>query len=819
MKSMFVLSKSTIKATVPIVFAWLMLNVSAQTVNRNISGTVLDNNNQPLPGVNVQLLNTSDSSYVCGTTTTGNGSFYLKAQSGKYVLSVSMIGFRKQLKLIDIPADNPVILKPFVLEENIMALEEVTVTGTKNVIEFEAGKTVVNPGASIITSQGNTLDVLKSIPGLIVTDDGTIILNGQKSVNVQVNGKETYLSGIVLANLLKSTAASSVEKIEILTSPSAEYDASGKAGIINIRLKKSPIQGVAFSSNVNYQQGKDARGDVWARTTLRKEKVGLFVDYFHFQGNKAKNGMVFREYVPMNSVVRTAEQAVSLIHRDNTDNFKFASDFDVSKSIALDANLGGSFFHRSTPGSSYTTFSKTNSPNDSALNTSTYANYRQTTLNGGIRAVYKDENKREVNISADYLSFNHIENSQMFSSLINSSYLPVQTDSLLGDLDGDIQMLSTQSNISIPLSEKIQLQAGGKVSWIDIDNRAIYNNPFGNGVATNYKYSCKYAYQENNNAAYVQFNWKFNHWSFQAGLRAENTRIDGTTFDIKEVERDTSYRIRCNNMFPNVAVLYNITDNQDLSLTYNRRITRPNYRDLSPFDYMVDEYTVSKGNPQLKAELTHNLEMAYIFRKTYRAGVFYTFTNDAIAQGFKELDNGGLLITPENMASNKRMGIKLDAGRLVNLKWWQMSAGLSTFYAENNWMELNKNKKSTQITPLVNSNNQFVFAKGWSAQLSGYYNGKMSFGQMGIPAGWSVSGGVRKKMLNDNLHIHFYANDIFASIREKASFESGSIKGFSNVRYNETSVGISIYYNFKRGKTKDRENSDRTIEEGKRINF
>jgi vitamin B12 transporter len=823
MKSMSVLSKSALKATVLLAFAVLILNVSAQTVNRNISGTVLNNNKQPMPWVNVLLLNVSDSSYVCGTITSDNGSFNLTAQSRKYILSVSMIGFRKQLTWIDDSANHPVFLSPIILEEDAQELKEVTIVGTKNVIEFKAGKTIVNPSASIITSQGNTIDIIKNIPGLIVTDDGDIILNGQKGVNVQVNGKETYLSGIALANLLKSTAASMVEKIEILTSPSAEYDASGKAGIINIRLKKSPIQGITFSSSVNYQQGKDARGDIWARTTIRKEKVGFSIDYFHFQGDKAKKGMVFREYGLIhndtNTVVRTAEQAVSLTNRDNTDNFKFVADFDLSKSVTLDAYCGGNFLHRSIPGDSYTVFSGYNSPNDSALNTSTYTNYRQININEGIRAEYKDENKREVNISVDYLSFNHNENSQMFSSLINSSYLPIRTDSLLGDLDGDIQMLSSQSNISIPLSDKIQLQAGGKVSWVDIDNRAFYNNPYGNGFTTNFKYSSKYAYKENNNAAYIQFNRKFNHWSFQAGLRAENTRIDGTTFDIKEIERDSTYSIRYTNIFPNVAVLYNITDNQGLSFIYNRRITRPNYRDLSPFDYMVDEYTVSKGNPKLKAELTHNLEMAYIFRKTYRASIFYTFTNDAIAQGFRELENGGLLITPENMASNKRLGIKLDAGRLVDLKWWQMSASISTFYTENKWMELNINKISTQITPLANCNNQFVFAKGWSAQLTGYYNGKMSFGQMGIPAGWSVSGGLRKKLLNDNLNIHLYINDIFASIREKASFESGSIKGFSNVRYDETSVGISIYYNFKRGKSNDKESQDRTNEERKRINF
>lgn len=824
MKTIFILLKSILKFSVPILLFIIQSNTFAQTIKSTISGIVLDPKKESIIDVNILLLKAADSSYVCTTTTASDGSFSLETQPNKYILSASIIGFQKQSLLVDFADSGSILMKPIILEEDFQELKEVTIVGNKNTIEFEAGKTLVTPGASIVNSQGNTFEVLRNIPGLIINEDGTILLNGQSGVNIQINKKETYLSGIALTNFLKSTAAASIAKIEILTSPSAEYDASGKAGIINIRLKKTPKEGITFSPSVNYQQGKDPRADIVIRSTLRKEKIGFSIDYFHSEGKKAKKGSIYREYLPVindtSAIMKTASQYVSLTNSDNTDNFKFVTDFDLTKCITLDSYLGAAFLHRRIPGNSNTTFSKYNTIENSSLNTSTYSNYRQATFNGGISAEYKDKNKREVNFSIDYLSFNHNENTQMFSKQINSLTMLIKTDNLLGDLDGDINILSTQSNISIPLlSDKIKLQTGGKISSITIRNQAIYDNQLGDKLVSNLKYSSKYGYQENNTAAYIQSSGKFDNWSFQTGLRIENTQINGTIFDIKQIKKDSTYRIRYFKMFPNVTLTYNITDSQNLSLVYNRRITRPNYRDLSPFDYMVDEYTISKGNPKLNPELTHNLEMAFVFKKIYRANFFYTSTDNAIAKGFEVLENGGLLITPQNIASNKRTGIKLDAGRLINLKWWQMSTSISAFYTENKWIEFDKINKTSQITPLANCNNQFTITKSWTAQLTGYYNGKMSFGQMKIPVNWSVSGGIRKKLINDNLNINLYVNDIFASIREKASFESSSIKGHSNVRFDETSVGISIYYNFKRDKSKEKEDKNNSIEESKRINF
>ncbi|REG99437.1 TonB-dependent receptor [Flavobacterium aquicola] len=815
------LSKSKFKVILLFAIALNIFSISAQPQNRTITGIVLDNKKQPVPGAEIVLLNATDSSYVYKTNTDHEGKFSLGAKQGNYVVSVVMPGFQKQLLRIDVSTDSLLLLEPFILQENILHLKEVRVVGTKKGIEFEAGKTIINPNTSIVMAQGTVFEALKNVPGLIVNDDGTIILNGEQGVNVQINGKETYFSGIALANILKSTAVASVEKIEILTSPSAQYDASGKAGIINIRLKKISVQDLTFSSALNYQKGKDARSDIWTRGTMRKNKMGFSADFFHFQGDKAKKGILFRAYEFANketTFTKTTIQNVSTRNKDNTKNLKIAADFELSKSISLEANFAGNFFHRNTPGNSIALFSSYNSIKDSVLNTTTQGDLQQKTLNGGIRADYKDEKKCEANISADYLSFDHNENTQLYSSHFNPSFIQARTDSVSGNLKGDIRMLSLQSNFSIPLSEKTQFQTGTKLSSTNIHNQAVYRDSGGSYDAI-FNSSNQYEYSEIINAGYIQLSGKMNRWNFQTGLRAENTQIDAATIDIKKIEKDSSYQIVYTKLFPNASILYAINDDKNVSIRYNRRISRPNYRNLSPFDYIVDQVTIIRGNPKLQAELTHNIELAYVFRKTYRSTIFYTFSNNAIATGFKDFEKGGLLITTENNASNLRFGLKLDAGELINLKWWQMSAGISIFYTENKWIDFDQTKKNTQITPLANCSNQFIFGKGWTAQLTGYYNGKMAFGQLSIPDIWSVSGGIRKKLLDEKLNVQLYFNDIFRSIREKAAFESRSVKGFSNIRNDETAVGISVNYNFKKGKSKEKEKQDRTPEESKRINF
>lgn len=795
----------------------LFFTATAQT--GSIIGFVVDTNHRALPGASVVLQKGGIASPVAGTATDSTGRFVLNVPAGSFLLMVTMSGFEHQLLPVEVVVGKTVQVGPVKLRGAIQELKEAVITATRRPIAFEAGKTIVTPGASVLTAQGNLFEALKNIPGLVVHEDGTFLLNGQKGVNVQVNGKATYLSGIALVSLLKATLATSVDRIELLTSPSAAYDASGSAGIIDIRLKKSAAQGFTLSSHLNYQQGRSGRGDMGLRTSFRNKKTGISLDYSLYDGHKGKRGVVHRAYHPANDTTSmAADQRVAFTNQDQTHNLKLTADWEVTKFITVDVYAATVFFRRSVPGSSYTRFSSGSSIEDSLLHTSTQSRFHQKTFNNGFRTVYKDEKKNELNFTVDQLSFLHQDHVQMFSWLQRANAnLPVRNDTLFGTFDDKVRMWTTQANFSKSLPSHLQFQAGLKLVRVHIDNKAIYRQPFSGLMVTNDSNSSVYNYNEFNNAAYLQLSGKFSRWSFVAGVRAENNRISGTSVDLKGSGHDSTYSMGDTKLFPNLALLCQLTETQDVSLTYNRRINRPNYRDLSPSGYTIDEYMVISGNTRLQAELAHKIELAYILKKLYRATVFYTLTNDAIAQGFRERGNSGLLIIPENMSYRKTLGFRGDAAKLLDAKWWQISSSGSLYYTENKWTEASRSRKSKALTPTFSISNSFTWAKGWGAQLTGYYTGKMGLGQMEVPAQWSVSAGVRKKMLKKQLNLHLYVHDMFASVRERAAFGSGTVHGSSNIRYDETSVGLSMHFHFKKGKQK--EIADRSIEESKRINF
>lgn len=780
-----------------------------------ISGTVVSPDSKPLPYASLLFLNLKNPALQKNAMADEQGHFFLKAVHGQYKLEVTAVGYRKRVLSLDLNSVNTLHLPPIVLDEDVQALQEVTIRGVKKAIDFQAGKTIVTPGASILLSQGNLMDVMRRIPGISLNEDGTILLNGQKGIKLLVNGRETNLSGTALLSLLKSTSAVAIETIDVLTSPSSEYDASGSAGVINIKIKRNAIQGFTLSSNLNFQQGNDSRGDLGLRSAFRKNGIGLGIDYSHFKGNKSKGGTLYRSSQHSGEAY-TALQNLSLTNSDRTHNLKLQSDANLFGNVVLDGYMGAVFFQRITPGYSTTAFSSPYSSLDSLLNTNTQSDYDQTTVSIGLGAEYKSNKEMVLNLSTDYLSFSHEEQLRMNSSVVYPE--EIIKDSQSGNMNDKIRMISGQANFSSPISSKITVKSGVKSTEVKINNDAIYKILSMAGEKIRFDYSNLYAYQENNNAFYTQLNGRFGHFSFTAGFRIEDTQIDGTYFDLSESSKDSTYNIRYTQLFPSVAFQYSLNDNTDISISYNRRINRPNYRDLSPFGYVLDEYIMIQGNTDLQAELNNNFEAVIIWKKNYRTSIFYNRTQDVIAQGFRERTNGGMLIIPENMALRTKFGIKLDAMNFVDLKWWQLSSSLSAFYTTNTWKEQKANKTSSLITPTFSINSSFLWNKLWAGEVIGYYNGRMTLGQMDLPMSWSVSAGIRRKIWAEKCSVHLYANDIFASLMERARFSGGTLKGASSVRYDETAVGISLNYFIKKGQTKGKSN-DRIIDESKRINF
>lgn len=252
----------------------------------------------------------------------------------------------------------------------------------------------------------------------------------------------------------------------------------------------------------------------------------------------------------------------------------------------------------------------------------------------------------------DYLRYRYEED----------QYLNSQ-DTLFGDMDGGIHLYSGQANLVWPFSKSFTFHAGAKTSFVSIDNNADYNRLQGDSWQPDHDLSCDFQYDENINAGYVQLDAKFSSVSLEAGLRLENTRIEGEQSG-NAYQRDSSFTNHYTHLFPTLSVQYALRNGNSLSLTYGKRIVRPNYRDLNPFVYIHDEYTYDKGNTLLRPELSDNLELAYIHGDLFRVGLAFNYTKDVIIKSYLDQGNYVVYVSPENLSSRVSVGPRLSTSQL-----------------------------------------------------------------------------------------------------------------------------------------------------------
>lgn len=798
--------------------------VRAQDTGINFSGIVTDTHNDPLEGVAVLLKRAVDSAFVTGVTTDSSGVFtFPDAKPQSYVLEFSMLGYKKQF--LNVRLKEKRVLVPVIMDEDTRQLSSVTVTGKRAFLKMDPGVTTIHMDAMVLGAQGNVLDALRGIPGVMVNEDGDVILNGQSGVQVLVNGKSMYLTGDKLVNYLRSMPVSAIRKVDLVTSPSAKYDAAGKTGLIDIQTQKVTTEGWTLQANSGYQQSAYGKWNAGGRFTYQKNRLGLFLDYSHFEGKYKSTLDIYREFD-----TRTAEpsprmeisQSSRMKDRNRGEWARIGLNYDLNDQWSFEVSGNGTLFHERVPGNTYTSFQKTGNPIDSALYTESVTRTRQQALSGGALLSYKDDKDRTGDVSFDFLSHAHSEVLSMLNEMCDSEERVLSGDTLGGDMNSHIHMYSTQANWNMPFAGKFKFHSGIKFTWVDLDNKALYANQMSGERRPNKGLSSQYDYNENINAAYIQLNGQVGKISAEAGLRLEQTRIGGTQYTLDMNQRDSSYTSNEVHLFPSLSLRYDIPKTgNSISLLYNKRIIRPNYRDLSPFNYIWDDYTRSTGNPDLKAELTDNIEFAYIHNKIYRVTLFFSYTKDPIMQNIEISADNVAVVYPENFKDNSRVGIRLDAGDLIRRKWWRMSLNATLYHSVYKWNETGNTIEKKLFTPSVSLNNQFILPAGISAEVSGFYNGRMAFGQATVNPHGAVSVAIQKKLWDDKLTVRLYANDLLQSNRQNLDLDlSGNIGKASTRPFNDyRCVGLSVSINLKQGQESKKRVRDTSIDESKRINL
>lgn len=773
----------------------LMLSISsfAQT-KTTVSGTVQDNGGKAFSGVTVALLKQKDSSLVKTAITENDGKYELSSSvSGNYILSYQALNTEKKFSnAFKLEDGKDIQLPTIVLQQSVNQLADVTVVSKKPMIEVKADKTIFNVENSINATGSNALELLQKSPGVQVDNNENINMKGKSGVKIYIDGKMSQLNGQDLAAYLKSINSADIEAIEMISNPSAKYDASGNAGIINIRLKKNKKYGTNGSFNTGFVQGKTPKGNAGLNLNYRDKKINLF-------SNISGNLGAYENGLDLYRGQRDTIYDQHSVNSNNNKNFNIKAGADLflnpksTLGFMVTANTGNGDWTSSGETDVY--YKPTGQFVKKLVSKNTMPNNR-TNVNGNINYRWADTTGKEINFDADYGQFrgrgNSFQPNYYFDKNGNMLYQVVNRNNTPTDID----ILTSKVDVEEP-KWKGKLGYGAKFSLVKTRNSFDFFTDVNGNITKIQSRSNSFSYDENVNAAYINYQRQFNpKWSFQGGLRLEQTNSKGVlTRADGQVQADNEVKKNYLDFFPSAAITYTINPKHTLNLTYSRRIDRPSYQDLNPFENKLDELTYDKGNAFLRPQYTDNIEFAHTFLSKITTTLGYSYVKDFATQTTDTIGNA-TFVQQKNLATQQIYS--LTVGSPLNLaKWWSGYANIYYNYQVFDG-EIGANKVHNEIpTYGAYMQNSFKLGKDYTAELSGWFSGPSVWGATWItkPQG-GVDLGVQKLLMEKKATIKLSVTDIFHTSPWKATSNFGGLYINGGGYWESQTIRLNFSYRF-----------------------
>ena len=782
-----------------------------------INGTVIDGNAKTIESATITLLNAKDSSVIKLSVADKTGKFVFEAiPGGKYLVSITAVGHQKGFsEPFEIsPANSSITLKTIELVPFAKSIEGVTVVAKKPLIEQKIDRTIVNVEAAVTNVGASALEVLEKSPGITVDKDGNISLKGKQGVIIMIDGRPSYLSGPDLANMLRSMNASQLDQIEIMTNPPAKYDAAGNSGVINIKTKKNKQFGYNGSITSGYTQGKYSRFNEGANFNYRNGKVNVFTSLNYNRNHRGEELFItrnFREPVTKN-ISTMFDQKSEMQNQSHYYNGKIGVDYSASKKTTIGIVLNG-FYNPSTWMSNTNTY--INEPNgdlrgQTISSTTNNEKWKNFSSNLNLRHTI-DSAGQEITADLDYIQYRSTSFQPLYSFNYDRFGSPTTSSTLLGDLPQDITIYSGKADYTLPLKKGAKFEAGIKSSYVTTDNNAVYNNLLNSQLVLDSGRTNHFIYKENINAAYVNYSRPLGKkWSTQLGLRLENTNANGNSkgYEFDTLQNKFGYAEKTftrnyTQLFPTVYLQYKASEKNQFVINYGRRINRPDYGDLNPFVHFLDLYTFEQGNPNIKPQFSHNIELTHTYKGFLNTTLNYSRTTDIIQQVLEQnTSRNETFIKKANIASSNQVGLSISAYKELT-KWWSGNMYVNVY---NNYFKGIVNKVdhiSIGITGfMLQAQQQFKWSKGWAAELSGFYRSKGLEGVIFIQPIGQVSAGFSKQVMKNKGSVRLNFRDIFAGSVFKGYSKYGDVDAHFKDINDSRAVSVSFTYRFNKGKLK-----------------
>ncbi len=759
-----------------------------------ISGVVVDEAGGAVSYSTVMLYRVSDTALVKANISEEAGQFrFENIAPDKYFLQVSFVGYENATTdHFMLEASQQLDLAEVVLNERATDLDEVVVRAARPIVEVQPDKTVFNIDGSINASGSDALELLRKAPGVVVDNNERVMLLGKNGVQIYIDGKESPLGTDDLADFLKSLQSDEIDAFEIITNPSAKYEAEGNAGIINIRIKKDKSLGTNGTLTTNLRQGITMKNSNSLSFNHRNSEMNLFGRY----------GNSFGQWRNFNNILRLQSgqgfDAHSDMVTDNKDhNYRLGIDFFLNKNSTLGLLVNGSTSQGDWYSAARTRIYRLDDlENTGFLHAENTMVRSRDNFNANINYLLKGKKGSTLNMDADVGLFRNRSASFQPNRYFDSEESVLEEERIFRNLTPtDVDIYTFKLDYEAALAGgKVGL--GGKTAFVRTDNTFDFFDVVDGVDLKNNDRSNNFIYEENVNALYATYQWQKGKWNLMGGMRMEHTHSMGDLTSLQSqndelVERDYL------DLFPSAGITFAPSQNNSWRVNYSRRIDRPSYQDLNPFEMKLDELTFQKGNAFLNPQYTHSVSLTHTYKYKLNTTLSYSVTNDLITEITDTFSADASFITYVNLAKQKNISLAVSYPFSVN-KWWSVYTN-ATAYRVANKADFG-GAKIIDISANVFTfygQNTFLLPKDLKLEVSGFYNSPGLWGgNFRTESLWNIDLGLQMKLLQGKANLKVALTDVFKTQRWTGTNEFGALRVVAGGGYESRQLRATFNYNF-----------------------
>jgi hypothetical protein len=669
-------------------------------------------------------------------------------------------------------------------------LKSVTIRAQKPLIENRVDRVVVNVDGSALAAGNSAFELLQRAPGVVITPQESILLNGKGNTVVMIDGRPVQMNPTELAAFLKATPGESIQRIELIANPSSRYEAAGAGGIIDIRLKKNQNRGVNGSLSLGNTQSVHHRFRTGANLNIRQDKLNVFGNYNYVNGAQSIDQSIKRL-----AGGKSYSQSNPKTEAWTSHQFKTGADWSPDDRHTIGVFVLGNLYDNLANATNTTLIRQAGAnPVDSSLTSASRNPESNRRLNYNINYRFADTLGTEWTIDADRIDFRMRGNNALANNRFDALVKLTGQDGIRSDLRTDVGLWSLKTDWTKTDKHGWKTEAGAKVNWTATMNDIAGAQQFGAGDFTPAPGRTNQAdFRERITAAYANIGHQAGKWDWQAGLRMEHTDLTGTSTDIAGNTipiRNQHYT----DFFPTAFSQYKINDNNQIGAYYGRRINRPAYQDLNPFIWQTDPYTSDRGNPNLTPAYTHSLELKYTYRNAASLALGYAHTDNLVSTIARQMGDQ-TYTQPENLARQDQISLNANLPTPI-ASWWEGYLWVGVWHNRYHANLPEGQLDRTGFGGGAWTGQQIKLPRGFQLEVSSWAQFPTIDGMVRNKGIWSANLGLKKSLFDDKLSLKIALNDVFKSQKWEETVDFGSVHASRINHWESQSVAVSLNWNF-----------------------